>query len=353
MNRYARISALFVLSCLPSLAAVSGTVTDRAGHGLAGVGVELVSTGASTTTDDKGAWSLGTTGIDAQAVARHSARWTGNTVELSLTEPSNVSVEAFDIKGALLRRMTGLRLGAGAHCLPFALNAHRLAWLRLTVNGKTGTKSAELAGKSVVAAQIQFAARQLGVVDTIRFNWKTKMEVRIPLSSPDTSGILLQIDTVNVGWNETIHYGSLYDFRDGQAYRTVKIGEQTWMAENLNFPGANGSLGVYSGKSGDPYLKFGRLYTWLDAMQRASTSASNPSGVKGLCPTGWHVPSDSEWTTLDNHVDATGLTNGTRLKATMGWDNFGNGTDDYGFRAFPGGVFWGIHSNTWAPSDTG
>jgi len=128
----------------------------------------------------------------------------------------------------------------------------------------------------------------------------------------------------------------------GQTYKTVTIGSQTWMAENLNYAGANGTTGVCYGNSTDSCKKYGRLYTWSEVMQGSTSSRTSPSNVKGICPTGWHVPSDAEWTTLENYVDASGSTEGTKLKSTSGWSDTGNGTDAYGFRALPGGqVFIG------------
>jgi len=99
--------------------------------------------------------------------------------------------------------------------------------------------------------------------------------------------------------------------------RTVKIGVQTWMAENLNCD-VSGSR-CYND---DPAncTKYGRLYDWETA--------------KRVCPSGWHLPSDDEWTVLTNFV---GSSAGKKLKATNGWNSAGNGTDNYGFAALPSG----------------
>ena len=90
-----------------------------------------------------------------------------------------------------------------------------------------------------------------------------------------------------------------------------------------------------------------------------------------LCPDGWHVPTDAEWYTLENFVDATinnpaatgyrGTDAGTKLKATSGWMSSGNGTDDYGFAALPAGskpvtASWNSPGNTaywWSTTSTG
>jgi len=112
---------------------------------------------------------------------------------------------------------------------------------------------------------------------------------------------------------------TLGDKRDGKSYRIAAIGEQVWMAENLNYE-AEGSK-CYE-NSADNCAKYGRLYNWVAA--------------KSACPAGWHLPSDDEWTELEEEVGGRS-TAGTKLKSTSGWNNNGNGTDEYAFSALPGG----------------
>ena len=101
--------------------------------------------------------------------------------------------------------------------------------------------------------------------------------------------------------------------------RTITINGQVWMAENLNRATANSKC--YDDDASN-CAKYGRLYTWADA--------------KNACPAGWHFPSDAEWTMLTDAVGGA-FTAGTKLKSTSGWGYDGNGTDDYGFSALPGG----------------
>jgi uncharacterized protein (TIGR02145 family) len=138
-----------------------------------------------------------------------------------------------------------------------------------------------------------------------------------------------------------------------QTYKTVTIGTQTWMAENLNYadsvksPNLKGSSWCYN-NSADSCAKYGRLYTWAAVMGVASTYDSEILGDsvdhQGICPEGWHVPLSSEWTTLENYVGGPDNT-GTYLKVTSGWyvDPYhdGNGTDAYDFSALPGGYYIG------------
>jgi len=109
------------------------------------------------------------------------------------------------------------------------------------------------------------------------------------------------------------------DPRDGKTYKTVKIGGQIWMAENLNYE-CEGSQ--YYRDDPERGKKYGRLYDW-EAARKA-------------CPPGWHLPSKEEWETLVNSAGGTEIA-GKYLKAAIGWGSSGNGTDDYGFSALPGG----------------
>ncbi|MFI4955126.1 MAG: FISUMP domain-containing protein, partial [Gammaproteobacteria bacterium] len=99
--------------------------------------------------------------------------------------------------------------------------------------------------------------------------------------------------------NDTYSYescgGPLVDMRDGKQYKTVCIGNQTWMAENLNYD-ASGSV-CYNNDPANCAI-YGRLYDWNTIMQGALSSTSVPSGVQGVCPKGWHVPSKAEFDTL-------------------------------------------------------
>jgi uncharacterized protein (TIGR02145 family) len=164
---------------------------------------------------------------------------------------------------------------------------------------------------------------------------------------------------------------ALTDERDGKTYRTVKIGNQTWMAENLNYlPKGGGGWSCHKygdsasdgcwcyGRSADSCKKYGMLYSWSTAVE--------------VCPAGYHLPSNEEWDELlmavgsgrekmndedayesDEYRPIDGLGAGKKLKAKSGWAlndycketnkkcrvGDGNGTDEYGFSALPGGAY--------------
>ncbi|MDD5943010.1 FISUMP domain-containing protein [Fibrobacter sp.] len=149
---------------------------------------------------------------------------------------------------------------------------------------------------------------------------------------------------------DNCEYGTVLDDRDGQIYKTVKIGDQWWMAENLNYETDNS----FCFKDSAEYCeKYGRLYTWAAAMDSAGTWSTNGKGcgfsdfyktcsptypVRGVCPEGWHLPTQTEWNTLFTAVGGQS-TAGQKLKAASGWNAFSSITneDTFGFSALPAG----------------
>jgi len=148
-----------------------------------------------------------------------------------------------------------------------------------------------------------------------------------------------------VACSNTYGTNTVTDCRDGQTYRTVVIGTQTWMAQNLNYadsaamPNLKGNIWC-AGNSTDSCAKYGLLYTWTGTMNLADSFLYRTAGSlvsiphQGACPNGWHVPTNDEWETLEIEVGGSG----TALKAVDGWSNNGNGTDMYGFSALPAGL---------------
>lgn len=138
-------------------------------------------------------------------------------------------------------------------------------------------------------------------------------------------------------------YGSFTDARDGESYRTVKIGDQVWMAENLRFK-AEGSYAA--GNEESNVQKFGRLYTWTTALGiPAIFTEQSPANdlemyrkikadnYQGIAPEGWHIPSSKEWEQLMNNLDPK--SNGSELRSKCVWME--PGTDTLGFFALPAG----------------
>ncbi|MDR2582623.1 MAG: fibrobacter succinogenes major paralogous domain-containing protein [Fibromonadaceae bacterium] len=170
-----------------------------------------------------------------------------------------------------------------------------------------------------------------GVCDGVSISWKVEDKRFIIQSSSlgmvsdyEVSGYRLTLTSngekstyVNVN-KDYLQKGSFTDSRDNKKYGTIKIGDQTWMSENLNYE-AGGKC-----YDNDPAncAKYGRLYDWKTALS--------------VCPKGWHLPSKEEW-----HFAGGDEVAGKKFKARSGWNNnqgkSGNGTDIYGFSALPGG----------------
>lgn len=124
----------------------------------------------------------------------------------------------------------------------------------------------------------------------------------------------------------------LRDTRDGQAYATVLIGTQCWMAENLNvgtmlpITTSQTDNGVIEKHCYDDSpancLAKGGIYAWNEMMDYGPSDAGNPSTTRGICPPGWHVPSDEEFKVLEMHL---GMTR-TEADLINGWRGVGAGT---------------------------
>ncbi|MCP4312967.1 MAG: PKD domain-containing protein [Bacteroidetes bacterium] len=195
----------------------------------------------------------------------------------------------------------------------------------------------------------------------------------------------------DIQFNPDLSYGSVSDI-DGNKYKTIQIGEQVWMAENLRstrysdgtaIPHVTGTsdwdaLGnddkayCWYDNSSENRDLYGGLYTWAAAVNGTAGSDANPSGVQGVCPSGWHLPSDAEWKGLEMYLgmsqseaDDTGYRGniaGGKLKesGTIHWAYTDNETtNESGFTCLPAGLryanggFYFLHvvGNYWSSSD--
>jgi uncharacterized protein (TIGR02145 family) len=180
------------------------------------------------------------------------------------------------------------------------------------------------------------------------------------------------------GNGNSITYGN-------DTYPIVVIGTQTWLAKNLNYAvegskcyGEGGEVVIGEDENYNPItktlspaevqvycVKYGRLYDWATAMGLPSSCNENSCSSqiqpkhKGICPSGWHIPSDNDWDILMNYVGGY-ETAGAKLKAMSDWNENGNGTDQYGFSALPGGsgysddivgAYLGIAGRWWSTNE--
>lgn len=178
---------------------------------------------------------------------------------------------------------------------------------------------------------------------------------------------------------------------DGNIYNTLALGSQCWMAENLRTRHYSNGTPIDLGTTTStitPYRyypagdsanvgTYGYLYNWMAVMNGTSSSETNPSRVQGVCPTGWHVPSDAEWTELETFVSSQSqyVCNyqnlsyiGKALASTTGWSSStstacGVGTTQStnnatGFNAMPAGNYYatggngfGYYANFWTTTE--
>ncbi|MDR1812276.1 MAG: hypothetical protein LBQ87_05580 [Candidatus Fibromonas sp.] len=150
-------------------------------------------------------------------------------------------------------------------------------------------------------------------------------------SSPSSSSSSSVVSQSGVIYGSSVTYG-------GETYQTVVIGTQTWFARNLNYDPGSGTSACYNNQPS--YCNdYGRLYNWETA--------------KTVCPSGWHLPNQAEWDVLGDDA--------RKLRSTSGWNNNGNGTNDYGFSALPGGSGYsdgsfdgvGDYGQWWSASEGG
>ncbi len=191
---------------------------------------------------------------------------------------------------------------------------------------------------------------------------------------------------------EELITGTFIDSRDNTEYSWVKIGEQIWMAENLKYlpsvvgPSTGSNTDAYyyvygyadtdvdEAKETEDYATYGVLYNWTAAMAGAGSSNVNPSGVQGICPDDWHLPSDAEWQQLEmylgmsleqvNETGWRGTDEGGKLKEAGldHWQSPNTGANnESGFTALPGGYrvsngyFYGLgyDGGWWSATDGG
>jgi uncharacterized protein (TIGR02145 family) len=186
----------------------------------------------------------------------------------------------------------------------------------------------------------------------------------------------IPVEKANSIFNPNLSYGTVTDI-DGNVYKTIRIGSQTWMAENLRVTHYDDGSAIqllksvrahYNSDPNDPgsivYLDsewdriglfsksycwpvddktnaitYGALYSWCAAMNGAASSSQSPSGIQGVCPTGWHLPSDQEWITLTDYLGGQSVAGGKLKEAdTIHWSSPNEGaTNESGFTAVASG----------------
>ena len=198
-----------------------------------------------------------------------------------------------------------------------------------SISNAASPDTAELSSSSTIASPLSSAMSSSDAV-------QPESSSEASLSTESSSSAVVSSLYCKTETEDNCEYGSLTDGRDGKTYKTVKIGDQWWMAQNLDYT---------DGSEADPYsgpiwtsinkavdsVRIGRLYVWETAIK--------------VCPDGWHLPDLHEWEDLFTTVGGDSIA-GAVLKSRDSWDNLSHkSTDVFGFSAVPAGYSTGNSSN--------
>ncbi|MCF8364291.1 MAG: hypothetical protein K9H16_00825, partial [Bacteroidales bacterium] len=297
--------------------------------------------------------------------------------DVIIPEKESVQIVVSDIVGKVTAFFSD-ELRQGKHT--FCYKAGPQKFYLLTLSGKSGTKTIKMLNTGVRAdhagiGRIEYVGwNELPVMPISKsgkdFEYNLGDQLRFTGFATTMSGIAgndiivdnpISGETYEFNISEGIPcpYSPLVEY-EGQVYHTILIGTQCWIKENMNVgtkllagqsQANNGIIEKYCYLNDESNCDlYGGLYQWDEMMQY-----STQEGAKGICPQigDWHIPTDDDWKTLEGRVDNQyhignsiwnitgwrGSDIGTRLKSTRGWDNGGNGTDNFGFTALAGGFY--------------
>ena len=299
--------------------------------------------------------------------------------DVVIPEQGDLAVKVYDITGKEITASSGNYL-PGSHKFSFATSKTGLFVIQVTFKNKTSSiKVQSLGGYSEISylgiESTAYNSKSIDAINGFAYTFGDQLRSVVYYQSmSDTTEFIPTQDTVI-----TIHFqspglcpASFTDARDNNVYTAVQIGTQCWMAENLAYlpavyPSDSGSetspyyyvydyqgTDVAAAKATINYQTYGVLYNWPASMAGYASSDSIPSGVQGICPSGWHLPSDEEWKILEGEVDSLygypdpewddlgwrGTDAGGNLKetGTTHWNSPNTGaTNSSGFTALPAG----------------
>ena len=338
------------------------------------------------------------------------------TVNLHIFESADVAVEILDMNGRVVGMQNFVSLQPGIYPLHIALRNLGVYILTARVNGQTISTKLVNTGKGekdvlevngCITSEFAPEPPNLSKGSSIYPFQLGDLMQYVAFASGDTSAeltqnqseseqILLTFATfppISSDGQPCPNAATVTDY-DGNVYNTVQIGNQCWMKENMrttHFSDGTGlSTSMYNYSLTDPYYynytssgipleERGYLYNWTAAMRGFNGSDANPSGVQGVCPVGWHLPSDAEWTQLTDYVNSQsqyvcGSDNQSiakSLASILRWSNsstpcspgYDSSTNDTtGFSVVPAGI-WQFSSTTfitagnacdfWSSSESG
>jgi uncharacterized protein (TIGR02145 family) len=331
--------------------ALTGSVVDQSGTPLDEVSVTFIENGASTISDSDGNFVLEpTVGVLKNKPSSLNMQLKNNALLLSNVKSESVRLQTYSIEGKQLNSFQGKgnngsinysifgsnKVASGFYFVKYQVGeASGVVKILSTSNGLTNNGFQQIIFNSANKA-LRKSEPTKPIIDSVLFSKSGYENKTIVISDYNEDIGQVVLDSGQA---------TFMDERDSTVYKYVTIGSQTWMAENLNYNSGSDSYCFNDDASNcDTY---GRLYTWGAAMDGTTSSSASPSGVQGICPDGWHLPSDDEWETLASYVaNESGLTGysyddwtqiGKLLKANSDLWSFNTGTDDYGFSGLPGG----------------
>ena len=306
------------------MANISGIVTDTGTTPIAGAVVKLETGGWTATTAADGSFTLGATAIlpvKSKLLPNGlSAGITGNLMTVTIAERSVVEIATFDLNGRALSNVRQT-METGVHTVALSQRSAGVYLYKVkSGNGELLLKGNSVGGASSGSAVLSGTASTLSaklakaavvINDVIAATKTGYLNYRCVQYNSDTTGIVIKM---------IASAGTVTD-TDGNVYQTVRIGNQVWMAENLRVTKYNDGTGIpkqtdgipwsnlttpaycyyYNTYNADSIKKFGALYNWYAV------------DTKKLAPAGWHVPTDSEWTIMENYLVLNGYNwDGTR-----------------------------------------
>ncbi len=294
---------------------------------------------------------------------------TFSDVKLLVDSRGPVTLALYNITGQKLLETTEV-LSAGMHSFTFHPGADKVYFLSASTqqNHKTIKLLSASTGNAEVGLNYEGSAQKNVLTLPIK-SANLPFELGDELSYTAFSAIGQQTLTDSPTQNTTYTFEYIAGFPcpdtptvtyEGQTYNTVLIGSQCWLKENLNVGSMitgedtmtdNGVIEKWCYDNDEANCdEFGAFYQWHEMMQY-----SIDEGVQGICPPGWHLPTDDEWLILESTVDSQygydddewdfgtwrGFDAGKHLKSDFGWEPgfSGNGTDVYGFRGLPAGKY--------------
>jgi uncharacterized protein (TIGR02145 family) len=281
--------------------------------------------------------------------ANHSSR-----LEFYNSGAGNASIEVYDFSGRLLIHAS-FQLDAGSHA--FAIGGLKAGIYLVKLNTPKHIYSQRLVSTSIqrLAPELRYEGitqnrpqepglKSISNIVAMQYNDGERLVFKAISGDYAHTKSLVPTESQHIDFE----FMDCID-GDGNHYGVVTIGEQVWMTENLKTTkDADGNdITRYCYNNNSDYCNwYGGLYTWHTAMNGRGSSNSNPSGVQGICPTGWHVPSDAERSILSTYLGGHMLA-GKKMKSTRKFPDAHprwssktlNNTNESGWSGLPGGYY--------------